>query len=300
MSPTTHYHTVTLAARGGIDLAYAEAGDPTAPTLILLHGFPSSSNQYRHLIPALADKYRVLAPDLPGFGSTVVHSDPTNLTFSDLTDALEGFVDTLGVSHFGVYIFDYGAPTALRFALRRPAAITALITQNGNAYEEGLGAALWAPVRTLWATERGTPAFDEALAPLAGLLTFEATKRQYTLGTPAPLLDRIDPAAYALDQANNARSPETQVGLLYDYRSNVALYPQFQAWLRESRVPVLAVWGRGDEIFVPAGAEAYARDAVDAEVHLLDGGHFLLETHVEAVAALIRTFLERVRFGQAA
>ncbi|WOO86237.1 putative hydrolase [Vanrija pseudolonga] len=297
---TTTYHSVHLAVRQGIDLAYAEAGDRTAPTLILLHGFPTSSNQYRHLIPCLSDKYHVLAPDLPGFGSTVVHGDSSNLTFSDLADALEGFVDALGVKTFAVYIFDYGAPTALRFALRRPGAITALISQNGNAYTEGLGD-FWAPVKALWATERGTPAFDAALAPLAGVLTLEATKAQYTgHGTPADRLDRIDPATYTLDYYQNlAGHADTQVSLFYDYRNNVGLYPQFQAWLRDSRVPVLAVWGAGDEIFVPAGAEAFKRDAADAEVHLLDGGHFLLETHVDEVAALIRAFLERIKFGAA-
>lgn len=296
---TTTYHTVHLPVRDGIDLAYAQAGNPKSPTLILLHGFPTSSNQYRRLIPRLSDKYHVLAPDLPGFGSTVVYGDESsNLTFELLADALEGFVDALGVKTFAVYIFDYGAPTAFRFALRRPGTITAVISQNGNAYDEGLGQ-FWDPVKALWATQKGTPAFDAALAPLAPLLSLEATKGQYTQGTPADRLDRIDPATYTLDYYQNlAGHADTQVSLFYDYRNNVTLYPQFQSWLRDSRVPVLAVWGKGDEIFVPAGAEAFKRDT-EAEVHLLDGGHFLLETHVDEVASLIRSFLERIKFGAA-
>ena len=294
MAPTT-YHTVT--GPKDITVAYAEAGDASHPTLLLLHGFPTSSHQFRNLIPLLSDQYHVLAPDLPGFGHTT-YPPTIQPSFKGYAFVLGWFLDALKVTEFGVYIFDYGAPSAFRLALERPNAVKAIISQNGNAYVEGL-TPFWDPIKALWATQQGTPEFDAALEPLKGVVSLETTKFQYTHGVPADRLDRIDPTTYTLDHLLNLSTPEkaaVQVGILYDYQHNVALYPDFQKWLRASKVPVLAVWGKNDPFFGPDGAEAYKRDVPDAEVHLLDGGHFLLETHLDEVAAYIKAFLERIKF----
>lgn len=277
-----------------ISLFYREAGPRDAPTIVLLHGFPSSSHQYRHLIPLLGSSYHILAPDLPGFGFTSVPA-PLNYkyTFANLTTTLITFLDTLSISSFAVYIFDYGAPIALRLALQRPTAITALITQNGNAYLDGLGA-FWAPLQALWASH------DSAARAALGaqILTAEATKAQYTDGVPPALAAGIQPESYHLDYALLSRpgNAEIQLDLLENYAVNVALYPRFQAYLRASQVPVLAVWGRNDAIFVPAGAEAYRRDVPDAEVHFVESGHFALETHGREISGMILEFLKRKGF----
>jgi pimeloyl-ACP methyl ester carboxylesterase len=275
----------------GADLFYRSAGSPSSPTILLLHGFPSSSHQYRNLIPLLSKKYHVLAPDFPGYGFTTV---PTTrdyrYTFANLATTTLAFLDALHIPRFAVYIFDYGAPVALRMALQRPDAITAIITQNGNAYVDGLGA-FWDPFKAYWAS--GNPQDRAALRDT--LLTFDATKWQYHNGSPDP--DAVPPETYHLDQALMERpgNKEVQLDLFKDYATNVPLYPQFQAYFRSSKVPVLAAWGKNDEIFVKAGAEAFRKD-VDGErleVHLLDAPHFALEGREDQFAELILGFLEK-------
>ncbi|KAI5918128.1 Alpha/Beta hydrolase protein [Camillea tinctor] len=273
----------------GINIFYRYAGPPDAPVILLLHGFPASSFMFRNLIPLLALSYHVIAPDLPGFGFTQVPSERNyQYTFANFAKTTEAFLDALHIEQFAVYIFDYGAPTGLRVALDRPDAITAIISQNGNAYVEGLGASFWAPVERYWASN--STADRDALRPA---LTFNATRGQYVDGSPHP--DKIPPETYHLDQALLERpgNKDLQLDILYDYRTNVALYPQFQAYFRDSGVPVLAAWGRNDAIFVPPGAEAFARDVKDFELHFLDAGHFALETNEVEVAGLIDAFLKK-------
>lgn len=273
----------------GLSLFYRTAGLETNPTILLLHGFPSSSHQYRKLIPLLADKYHVLAPDLPGFGFTEVpESRQYAYTFDSLAKTVSAFLDKLSVSSFSVYIFDYGAPTGLRLALERPDAVKAIISQNGNAYDEGLGD-FWDPIRKYWVS--GAQADREALKP--ALLGFAPTKWQYEYGSPDT--EAIAPETYTLDYALLSRpgNNDIQLDLFKDYANNLPLYPKFQEYFRKSKVPLLAVWGKNDLIFVPPGAEAFKRDLPDAEVHLIDAGHFAVETHTATIAKLIREFLEK-------
>jgi pimeloyl-ACP methyl ester carboxylesterase len=273
----------------GIKVFYREAGSKSAPVVLLLHGFPSSSHQYVKLTNLLASKYHVIAPDLPGFGFTEVPSSlDFEYSFASLTATLASFLDVLGISKFAVYVFDYGAPTALRLALQRPDAITAIISQNGNAYDEGLGD-FWNPLKAWWGkNDDATTAFLRN-----NFLTLEETKRQYTTGEPDP--DVIDPATYYLDWVLLERpgNKDIQLSLFMDYKTNVSLYPQFQQYFRKSQVPVLAVWGKGDIIFIPPGAEAFKRDLPNAEVHFLDAGHFAVESHTEDIANLMLAFLEK-------
>ncbi|KAH0846975.1 hypothetical protein AYO21_02329 [Fonsecaea monophora] len=277
----------------GIKVFYREAGSPSKPTILLLHGFPSSSNQYRKLIPILADKYHVIAPDLPGFGFTEI---PASLnfeyTFANLATTIGAFLDVLNIQKFAVYVFDYGAPTGFRLALERPEAITAIISQNGNAYEEGLSS-FWDPLRKLWASDTGSNEEKQLREMISGaVLSFEATKDQYLHGEPeAEKID--DPATYHLDYALMCRpgNKEIQLDLFRDYGTNVALYPKFQAYMRQSNVPVLAVWGKNDIIFPPSGAEAFRRDVKSLKLVLLEGGHFLVESHTEEIAKLMLDFL---------
>lgn len=283
----------------GIDIFYRHAGPtaPDSPTVLLLHGFPTSSHMFRNLIPLLATKYRVVAPDLPGFGFTAVPPERSYAyTFASLAATTEAFVDALGLDRFAVYIFDYGAPTGLRLALGRPGAVAAIVTQNGNAYAEGLGRAFWAPAERAWAS--GSQA---DIGALAGGLTAEDTRRQYTDGSPRP--GAVPPEAYTLDQALMERpgNKQVQVDLLYDYRTNVDLYPDFQRYFRESGVPVLAVWGKNDTIFVNEGAEAFGRDVKEGRFVLrwLNAGHFALETNEEAVSREMDEFFQKMKvFGQ--
>ncbi|KAI1499933.1 Alpha/Beta hydrolase protein [Biscogniauxia marginata] len=273
----------------GIDVFYRYAGSEDAPVILLLHGFPSSSFMFRNLIPLLAISYRVIAPDLPGFGFTQVPSERNyQYTFANFAKTTEAFLDALQIKRFAVYIFDYGAPTGLRVALDRPDSVAAIITQNGNAYEEGFGANFWAPVKKYWASN--STADRDALRPA---LTFDATRSQYLDGSPHPGL--IEPESYHLDQALLERpgNKDVQLDILYDYRTNVYLYPEFHAYFRSSGVPVLSVWGKNDAIFIPPGAEAYERDVRDFELHFLDAGHFALETDEVEVAKLIKGFLKR-------
>lgn len=273
----------------GLSLFYRTAGLATNPTILLLHGFPSSSHQFRNLIPLLADKYHVLAPDFPGFGFTEVpDSRQYAYTFENIAKTVSLFLDELSISSFSVYIFDYGAPTGLRLALERPSAVKAIISQNGNAYDEGLGA-FWDPIRKYWAS--GSQADREALIP--ALLGFAPTKWQYEYGSPNT--DVIAPETYTLDYTLLSRpgNNDIQLDLFKDYANNLPFYPQFQEYFRKSQVPLLAVWGKNDLIFVPPGAEAFKRDLPQAEIHLIDAGHFAIETDTVTIANLIREFLAK-------
>lgn len=284
------YGVSKLKLDNGIEVFYRHAGPADAPVLLLLHGFPSSSHQFRNVIPLLSTHYKVIAPDLPGYGFTTIPDDlDYKYTFANLTDTIDAFLVGLAIKQFAMYIFDYGAPVGLRLALKHPEAVTAIITQNGNAYEEGFGAEFWAPVRSYWASH--APAEREELKK--NVLNLETTTWQYEFGNPHP--ERIQPESYYLDQALIERpgNKDVQLDLLYDYQSNVALYPAFQKWIRESRVPVLAMWGKKDIIFVPAGAEAFRKDVEESrlEIRFVDAGHFALETNEELYAEVIGGFL---------
>lgn len=268
---------------------YREAGPSDGAVVLLLHGFPSSSHQYRNLIPLLATKYRVIAPDLPGFGFTEMAND-YQYTFDNFALTVLEFLDILSIAKFSVYIFDYGAPTALTLALKRPEAIQAIISQNGNAYEDGLGD-FWNPLRAFWREPKDKADTRAALA--AGVLTLEATKGQYEQGTSPDRI--IAPESYTLDYALLQRpgNDKIQLDLFWDYQNNVKNYPRFHEYFRKSQVPLLAVWGKNDPIFIPAGAEAFKRDLPHADVHLLDAGHFAVETETEHIGSLILDFLHR-------
>lgn len=279
---TTRHRTLRV---DGLDIFFREAGDATQPTLLLLHGFPTSSLMFRNLIPALADRFHLVAPDYPGFGRSAFPDPATfEYSFESLYEVVLGFVDALDLERFAIYIQDYGAPIGLRLAQRNPDRVTALITQSGNAYTEGF-TPFWEP---LFTQDRATS------EPLVRQFTsYEALKWQYTHGTRRP--DAVPPDTWELDHHYLERpgNREMQLELLYDYENNLELYPAFQAYLRTHRPPTLIVWGRNDEIFGPAGAEAYTRDVPDAELHLLDTGHFALEEELEFIATRIRDFLDR-------
>ena len=276
---------------------YREAGSKSNPALLLLHGFPTSSHMFRNLIPALSDRYHVVAPDLPGFGfSDAPDRTRFRYTFENLGKIISRFTETIGLDHFAIYVFDYGAPVGLRLALAHPERITAIISQNGNAYEEGLSQS-WNPIQKYWQDPTAANR-----AALRDFLTPQSTKWQYTHGVPDEIL--VAPESYELDSALLARpgNDEIQLDLFLDYASNVALYPTFQEYFRTERPPLLAVWGKSDPFFLPPGAEAYKRDIPAAEVHLLDTGHFALETHHQEIADAIHDFLGRklVRTASAA
>jgi pimeloyl-ACP methyl ester carboxylesterase len=266
----------------GRKIFYREAGVGDAPKLLLLHGFPTSSHMFRDLIPLLADRFHVVAPDLPGFGQSDL---PTANTFESLAGAIERFTEIVGFDRFAVYVFDYGAPTGFRLALRHPERITAIISQNGNAYVEGLSDG-WNPIRAYW--ENASTDNREALR---GMLTPQTTYWQYTHGVPDPT--KVSPDGYTLDDYYLSREgmSSVQLDLFGDYKSNVALYPAFQEYFRTHKPRFLAAWGRNDPFFLPAGAEAFRRDIPDARVTFFDTGHFALETHAAEIAAEIRSFL---------
>jgi pimeloyl-ACP methyl ester carboxylesterase len=277
------------ADTGGHRVFYREAGDPKSPAVLLLHGFPTSSHMFRDLIPLLVDRYHVVAPDLPGFGNTA--SPPRgqfDYTFDNLARVIDGFVETIRLGRYAVYVFDYGAPTGFRLAVKHSDRITAIISQNGNAYEEGLSDG-WNPIRAYWqdASQTNREALRAFLKP-------ESTVWQYTHGVPDPTT--VAPDGYSLDNFYLSRpgAAEIQLDLFGDYKSNVALYPTFQKYFRTYKPPFLAVWGKYDPFFLPQGAEAYRRDIPDAEVHFLDTGHFALETHSAEIGAAMRDFLGRV------
>jgi pimeloyl-ACP methyl ester carboxylesterase len=272
----------------GMKVFYREAGSKTAPTILLLHGFPTSSHMFRNLIPALADRYHVVAPDLPGFGfSDAPDRKRFRYTFENLAKVIGSFTQRIGLDRFAIYVFDYGAPVGFRLALAHPERITAIISQNGNAYEEGLSQG-WNPIQKYWKDPTA-----ENRAALRDFLKPEATKSQYLYGVQDPAL--VAPETYELDSALLARpgNDEIQLDLFLDYASNVALYPKFQEYFRTNRPPVLAVWGSSDPFFLPPGAEAFKRNNPTAEVHFYDAGHFALETHAEQIAGTIRDFLSR-------
>ena len=269
----------------GLKIFYREAGADTSPALLLLHGFPTSSHMFRNLIPALADDYHVVAPDLPGFGfSEAPDRAQFRYTFDHLADVIDRFTAVARLARYAIYVFDYGAPVGFRLATGHPERITAIISQNGNAYEEGLSEG-WNPIQRYW--KEPTP---ENRAALRSFLTPEATKWQYVHGVQEESL--VAPESYTLDSALLARpgNDEIQLDLFLDYASNVALYPKFQEYFRTRRPPLLAVWGKNDPFFLPSGAEAFKRDIPDAVVRFFETGHFALETHAGEIAAAIRDF----------
>jgi pimeloyl-ACP methyl ester carboxylesterase len=274
----------------GVTIFYREAGPANAPVVLLLHGFPTSSFQFRELIPRLADRYRVIAPDLPGFGFTEVPDQRRyKYSFDALASTMLTFTDVLQLKSYALYVFDYGAPVGFRLAVARPERVTAIVSQNGNAYEEGLGDA-WAPIRKYWAA----PTKENREVIRQNILTLEGTRWQYTQGVTNP--ESVAPESYMLDWALLQRpgNSEIQLDLFLNYASNVKLYPKFQAYFRKLKPPLFAIWGKNDPFFIPAGAEAFRRDNPNATVQFLDTGHFALETHVEDIAIAIRDFLQKL------
>ena len=275
-----HYRKTSV---DGFTIAYREAGPKGAPKLLLLHGFPSSGHMFRDVIPLLSDRFHIVAPDLPGFGQSDMPEH--GASFERIAQTIDRFTEVIGFDRFAIYIFDYGAPTGLRIALKHPERITAIISQNGNAYEEGLSEG-WNPIQAYWKdpSRANRDALRAFLAP-------ESTIWQYTHGVSDP--SAVSPDGYGLDNFYLTRpgAHEVQLDLFGDYKSNVALYPAFQAYFRAHKPPLLAVWGKNDPFFLPAGAEAYKRDIPDATVRFFDTGHFALETHASEIAAAIRDFL---------
>ncbi|MFM0648074.1 alpha/beta hydrolase [Paraburkholderia bryophila] len=280
--------TYRTADVDGFNVFYREAGRPGAPKLLLLHGFPSSGHMFRDLIPKLADRFHIVAPDLPGFGqSDMPGRDAFAYTFDNLANVIDRFTEVIGFERYAVYVFDYGAPTGFRLALKHPERITAIISQNGNAYEEGLSDG-WNPIRAYW--QDASAANREALR---AMLTLETTRWQYTHGVPDTT--SVSPDGYTLDvfYLNRPGADEIQLDLFGDYRNNVALYPAFQHYFRTHQPPFLAVWGKHDPFFLPPGAEAFRRDMPQAVVRFFDTGHFALETHASEIADAIGDFLTR-------
>lgn len=283
--PVTHHRTTQIE---GVGVFYREAGPRDAPVILLLHGFPTSSHMFRNLIPQLADRYRVIAPDYPGYGqSDSPDRDHFSYTFDRFAELMDALLDQLGVKQFAMYVMDYGAPVGWRLALKDPSRITAVIIQNGNAYDEGLKE-FWDPIKAYWA-DGGT----ETRRALLKLVTLETTKFQYLDGVADP--SRVSPDNWTHDQAllDRPGNDEIQLDLFYDYRTNLPLYPAVQGWLREWEPPTLIVWGKNDYIFPADGAHPYKRDLADVEFHLLDTGHFALEDKLDEMAPLIRGFLAR-------
>ena len=267
----------------GFKIFYREAGRKGAPKLLLLHGFPSAGHMFRDLIPLLADRFHIIAPDLPGFGNSDMPG--RGASFDKIAAIIDRFTDVVGFDRYAVYVFDYGAPTGFRLAVKHPDRITAIISQNGNAYEEGLSEG-WNPIRAYW--QDPSQANREALK---AFLKPESTIWQYTHGVPDPVM--VSPDGYSLDNFYLTRpgATELQLDLFGDYKSNVALYPAFQAYFRAHKPPFLAVWGKNDPFFLPAGAQAFKRDIPNAVIRFFDTGHFALETHAAEIAAAIREFL---------
>lgn len=283
--PVAHHRTATI---DGVSIFYREAGPAGAPVLLLLHGFPTSSHMFRNLIPALADRYHVIAPDYPGYGQSDMPDRATfAYTFDRFAELVDGLLERLQVERFAMYVMDYGAPVGWRLALKQPERITGLIVQNGNAYEEGL-TDFWNPIKAYWAD--GSEAHRDALHVL---VTPEITKFQYTDGVAD--LSRVAPDNWVHDQAllDRPGNAEIQMDLFYDYRTNLPLYPAVQAYFRERQPPTLIVWGKNDKIFPADGAHPYKRDLPEVEFHLIDTGHFALEDKADEIVPLIRDFLGR-------
>jgi pimeloyl-ACP methyl ester carboxylesterase len=288
--PLTSHHRVEA---DGVQVFYREAGPADAPVILLLHGFPTSSFQYRELIPRLADRYHVIAPDLPGFGFTDVPAERGyKYTFEALAKTIFAFTQALKLSRYAMYVFDYGAPIGFRLALMAPERVTAIISQNGNAYEEGLGDA-WQPIQRYWRE----PTLEHRNAIREGL-NLEGLRHEYSSGIPDPSM--IKPEGYTLDAALLARpgNVDIQLDLFLDYASNVKLYPRWQQYFREAKPPLLAVWGKYDPFFIPAGAEAFKKDIPAATAKFLPTGHFALETHLEEMVATMRPFLWKINQGR--
>lgn len=282
----THYRTEQVH---DVEVFYREAGRADAPAVLLLHGFPSSSHMFRNLIPQLAEDFHVIAPDLPGFGSTTApERGQYEYSFDRLAKTIADFTDSLSLERLAMYLFDYGAPVGFRIATAHPERITAIVTQNGNAYLEGMTEA-WGPLRAYWETSS-----QEHRDALRQFLTPEATRQQYTYGVPEELQDLVSPDPIAHDQAILDRDHDIQLDLFASYQTNVARYPEWQAYLRTHKPPVLAIWGKNDPFFGPAGAEAFTRDVSNTQVELLDTGHFALETHGEEIGSRVRQFLLEV------
>jgi pimeloyl-ACP methyl ester carboxylesterase len=284
-APPVAHRTVSV---DGLSIFYREAGPPDAPAVLLLHGFPSSSFMYRNLMTPLARRYRVIAPDYPGFGqSEFPPASRYAYTFEHLARTMQRFTETVGAQRYALYIQDYGAPIGLRMALAHPERVTALIVQNGNAYAEGLSSG-WDPLRAYWRepTQRNREG-------LRGWLTAEGIRQQYVAGVPQSLIERFSPDTWTLDWSLLQRpgNIDVQLDLFGDYQHNVALYPRFQQMFREQQFPTLIVWGRHDVFFTLAGAQAYRRDLPNAQLHLLDAGHFALETHAAEISAAMLEFL---------
>lgn len=291
MSALPTYQTISVADRrtgSDLNIFYREAGHKDAPSVLLLHGFPTSSHQYRGLIHRLSDKYHVIAPDLPGFGfSDAPDAKSFGYTFDHLAEVIESFTNKIGLNRYAIYVFDYGAPVGFRLAVSRPERVTALISQNGNAYEEGLSEG-WNPIRAYWQDPT-----EENRSNLRTFLQAGTTQFQYTHGESNASL--IAPEAYTLDQhfLDRPGNDEIQLDLFGDYKANVAAYPKFHEYFRKHLPPTLAVWGKNDPFFLPEGAEAYRRDNPDVQIHFVDAGHFPLETHLDEVAGIIRCFLAK-------
>lgn len=279
----TTYHYLEVEQ---LSVFYREAGNPNKPVILLLHGFPSASHMFRELIPILAKDYHVIAPDYPGFGNTTSPDrEEFAYTFDHLTEIIEAFVDRLGYAKYALYVFDYGAPIGFRLAMRYPERVTAIISQNGNVYHEGLGKK-WATREEYWRnpTQEKRESYRTAFAP-------DTIKNQYLDGTQD---NQVSPDGYTLDIAYMSRpgNDEKQLELIFDYQNNVKMYPQFQQYLREYQPPLLATWGKNDVSFIPAGAKAFKKDLPNAEIHLLDTGHFALETHANEIGELMLNFLK--------
>jgi pimeloyl-ACP methyl ester carboxylesterase len=285
--------TIQTVEADGVRVFYRAAGDPGAPVVLLLHGFPASSFMFRELIPRLADEYHVIAPDLPGFGFTEVPAERRYVyTFDALAKTMQAFTEVLKINRYALYLFDYGAPTGFRLATANPDRITTIVSQNGNAYEEGLADA-WGPIRKYWAE----PTIENRDVLRNSILTLEGTRWQYTYGVAVP--ESVAPEAYTLDAALLERpgNKDIQLDLFLNYATNVKLYPKFQEYFRKSKPPMLAVWGKNDPFFLPAGAEAFRKDIPNAQVQFLETGHFALETHVIEIAAAMKEFFESAPKG---
>jgi len=283
--PTVYHRTMEIE---GLDIFYREAGDPSKPTVLLLHGFPTSSHMFRNLIPALADRFHVVAPDYPGYGNSSMPSvDEFSYTFDNLADVIEKFTVKLELKRYSLYLMDYGAPVGFRLATRHPGRVQALVVQNGNAYDEGL-LEFWDPIKKYW--ESGSVEDRDALR---GLLTIDATKWQYQHGTRRPASISPDNWLVVQPLLDRPGNQAIQLAMFYSYRTNVTLYPRWQRYLRENQPPTLIVWGKNDPIFPAEGAHPYKRDLKDLEFHLLDTGHFALAEDGAEIAGLMRTFLRK-------
>ncbi|MES2790534.1 MAG: alpha/beta hydrolase [Planctomycetota bacterium] len=273
---------------GDLDIFYREAGPKDAPAILLLHGFPTSSQMFRNLIPALADKYRVIAPDYPGYGhSSMPSRDKFTYTFDNLAKVIDNFTEKVGLTKYALYVQDYGAPVGYRLASQHPDRITAIVVQNGNAYDEGIDNEFWKAIKAYWKE----PTSLEKRNAIRSLLTYEATQWQYTTGAKDPELISPDGAAHDQFLLDRKGNDEIQLDMFLSYGSNPPLYPKWQEYFRQHQPPMLITWGKNDLIFPPAGAEPYKRDLKTLEFHLLDAGHFALESKGDEIAQLMREFL---------